>query len=103
MRSWPKLLFLSIVAGSLLYSCTKDDEDFWDWMVPETEDTTTSAEIKGYVFRPALVPATEQNVKQLKVPAGFKVNKFADQMGKPRILVVSNSGMCMFLTASAVL
>jgi glucose/arabinose dehydrogenase len=38
------------------------------------------------------VPATEQNVKQLKVPAGFKVNKFADQMGKPRILVVSNSG-----------
>lgn len=92
MKSWIKILAASIVVTGALYSCSKDDKDLWDWMIPETEDTTTSAGIKGYVFRPALVPATPQNVQQLKVPAGFKVEKFAEQLGQPRILAVSSTG-----------
>lgn len=92
MRSWIKILAASVAVASVLFSCSKDDKDFWDWMIPETEDTTTSAGIKGYVFRPALVPATAENVQQLKVPAGFKVSKFAEQLGKPRILAVSSTG-----------
>jgi glucose/arabinose dehydrogenase len=61
-------------------------------MIPETEDTSTSAQIQGYVFRPALVPATEANVAQLKLPAGFRIAKFADSLGKPRIIAVAPQG-----------
>jgi glucose/arabinose dehydrogenase len=80
-----------IVAVTLIISCNKD-ESLWDWMIPETEDTITSAEIKGFVFYPALAPATADNMKNLKVPAGFSVTKFADNLGKPRILVVNSNG-----------
>jgi glucose/arabinose dehydrogenase len=48
--------------------------------------------VEGYVFRPALVPASDENVGQLKVPAGFKVNKFSEGLGKPRILAVGPNG-----------
>lgn len=81
----------SVATIGLIFSCSKDDS-FWDWMIPETKDSTTTAQINGYVFRPALVPASPENVQQLKVPAGFTVKKFAEQLGKPRILVVSSAG-----------
>lgn len=61
-------------------------------MIPETDENPTATQIQGYVFKPALVPATDANVQQLKVPAGFTVNKFADNLGKPRILVTSPAG-----------
>lgn len=92
MKSWIKVMGVSAAAASIIYSCSKDDNSLWDWMVPETEDTTTSAQISGYVFRPALVPASAANVSQLKVPAGFTVSKFAEELGKPRILAVSSAG-----------
>lgn len=77
--------------GLVVIGCSKEDS-FWDWMIPETEDTTTAAQINGYVFRPALAPASAANVQQLKVPTGFKVAKFAEQLGKPRILAVGPGG-----------
>jgi glucose/arabinose dehydrogenase len=90
-----KFLTNTLAAGSILVaiviSCSKDN-DMWSWMIPETEDTTTAAQVNGYIFRPALVPASEENVRQLKVPAGFTVSKFAENLGKPRILTVSTTG-----------
>jgi glucose/arabinose dehydrogenase len=84
------ILFITgfVMASTLLY-CSKDD-DFWDTLIPETEDEPTSSQINGYVFRPGLAPANEANISQLKVPAGFAVNKFADNLGKPRIITVNN-------------
>jgi glucose/arabinose dehydrogenase len=84
---------LSVAAMLIIgvISC-KDGDDFWDSIIPETDKETTESQIEGYVFRPALVQATEENVNQLKVPEGFKVAKFSEGLGKPRILVVGNQG-----------
>ena len=92
MKPWMKITAAFVVTAALIYSCDKDNDDLWSWMIPETEDTSTAAQIDGYVFRPALVPASAENVAQLKVPAGFAVGKFADSLGKPRILAVSPAG-----------
>jgi glucose/arabinose dehydrogenase len=85
-------LFLTgfFLASTLLY-CNKDD-DFWDTLVPETEEDPTASQINGYIFRPALAPANDANIAQLKVPAGFAVNKFAGDLGKPRIITISSTG-----------
>ena len=91
MKSWLKALTVIAVGGVLVYSCSKDSK-MWSWMIPQTSDTTTTAQVTGYVFTPALEPATAANVQQLKVPAGFTVAKFADGVGKPRILLVSPAG-----------
>lgn len=100
MKSIFRFLLVAAVSGVLVVSCNKDD-DFWDWMVPETDDTATAAQVAGYVFYPALVPATDANVQQLKVPAGFAVAKFADGLGKPRILAVSSTGTVYFSNREA--
>jgi len=87
IRTLSVALFLTVVASG----CKKGDK-LWDTEVPETDESPTSAQINGYIFRPALVPATDQNIGQLKVPAGFNIRKFADKLGKPRIITVSSSG-----------
>lgn len=91
MKMWMRGAAIAVALTGLAYGCSKDD-DFWDWMVPETEDEPTSGQINGYIFRPALAPASAENVQQLKVPTGFTVAKFAEELGKPRILVVSPAG-----------
>ena len=78
------------ILTALAYGCKKNS--IWDTFIPETDEDPTAAQISGYVFRPALVPASSENVSQLKVPSGFKVSKFAEHLGKPRILVTSASG-----------
>jgi len=92
----------------IIISC-KDGDNFWDSIIPETNKETTESQIEGYVFRPALVAANDENVGQLKVPAGFKVTKFAEGLGKPRILLINNNhvytsdrdaGIVMMLTDS---
>jgi len=91
MKAWIKTLTTVAILSGLAYSCTKHD-DFWESIIPETKEEPTSSEIKGYVFRPALAPASDANIQQLKVPQGFTVNKFADGLGKPRILAISSTG-----------
>jgi glucose/arabinose dehydrogenase len=71
--------------------CDKDS-DFWKAMIPETDKDPTSTQVNGYVFYPALRPASEQNVSQLKVQTGFTISKFAEGLGKPRMLVAGESG-----------
>ena len=61
-------------------------------LVPETEEKPTLAQVTNYVVRPGLVPASEANVQRLKVPAGFRVTKFAEGLGKPRMLTVGGAG-----------
>lgn len=87
------LLFTALAAFSA--GCDKDD-DVMGTVVPETDEDPTTARIQGYVFRPGVMPATEANVQQLKVPEGFTVDKFADDLGKPRILAVSSTGDVYF-------
>ncbi|WP_018619399.1 PQQ-dependent sugar dehydrogenase [Spirosoma luteum] len=83
---------LGTAAGlGLVLACTKGADIFKE-MIPETDDQPTTAQVQGYVFRPALVPATDENIRQLKVPAGFTVTKYADQLGKPRMLAISPAG-----------
>lgn len=91
MRNWLKGIGLLSTAGLILYGCTKDNS-LWNWMIPETSDSTTTAQVAGFVFNPAIEPATPENIAKLRVPAGFTVSKFADSVGKPRILVISTTG-----------
>jgi len=76
---------------AITVSC-KEGQDFWDSMIPETDKEPTTTQVAGYVFRPALAPASEENVSKLKVPSGFQVSKYAEDMGKPRMMVVSSTG-----------
>jgi glucose/arabinose dehydrogenase len=82
---------LTIMLASLVVSC-KDGDSLWDSIIPETDEEPTSTQIEGYVFYPAVQGATDANIAQLRVPAGFKINKFADGVGKPRILVADANG-----------
>lgn len=86
-----KLVIFSASMLMLVASCG-DDDSFWDAMVPETDKEETATQVEGYVFYPAVQAATEANVAQLRVPAGFTINKFAEGVGKPRILVVNSNG-----------
>lgn len=83
-----------VVAGftslALLTGC--DKEDIVDAQIPETNQQPTQSQIEGNVFEPALVEATDQRIAQLQVPAGFTIAKYADSLGKPRMLAVSASG-----------
>ena len=51
-------------------------------------DTVVTASVQGYVFKPAHVKPTDERVRQLSVPQGFTIQKFAEDLGKPRMLVV---------------
>jgi glucose/arabinose dehydrogenase len=44
------------------------------------------------VFKPGKVDATDARVSQLKAPAGFAVTKFAEKLGKPRMMAVTPNG-----------
>lgn len=91
MKTWKKVAMTCCVAAAVVFACDKDD-NFWDWMIPETEDSTTTAQVDGYVFRPAQVPATDERIAQLKLPSGFKVAKFAESLGKPRMIAITPQG-----------
>jgi len=83
------LLLSGLVVAALLAACSKDE---FNAQIPETNKEPTSAQIEGNVFEPALVPATDQRIAQLRVPAGFVIAKYADSLGKPRQLAVSPAG-----------
>lgn len=84
------ILLAGMVMASVLASCSKDE--VFDTQIPETNQQPTTAQVQGNVFEPALVPATDERIAQLTVPAGFSIAKFADQLGKPRMLTVSEGG-----------
>ncbi|MDJ1469546.1 PQQ-dependent sugar dehydrogenase [Cytophagaceae bacterium NT2B1] len=75
----------------MLTGCDSNDED--------DPDGLTSVE--GHVFHPVQEQATDQNVAQLKVPANFTVSKFAENLGKPRMLAVGSDGQVYFTDRDA--
>ncbi|RZK17995.1 MAG: YbhB/YbcL family Raf kinase inhibitor-like protein, partial [Flavobacterium sp.] len=50
----------------------------------------SDVEIVGHIFKPVELPAP--NISQLKVPAGFKISKFAENLGNARIISISPAG-----------
>src|ERR1700712_3828592 len=53
---------------------------------PITGVTTT------HIYRPKPIPATAERIRTLKVPPGFKVSVFAENVGYPRIMRVTPDG-----------
>ncbi|WP_162054473.1 PQQ-dependent sugar dehydrogenase [Pontibacter pamirensis] len=51
-----------------------------------------TASMEGHIYKPVKVPATDERVRQLKVPAGFTITKFAENLNKPRMLAVNSDG-----------
>ncbi|WP_066829382.1 PQQ-dependent sugar dehydrogenase [Rufibacter ruber] len=58
----------------------------------QTKKPAVSESMQGHIFKPAVLEPTEAHVRQLKVPAGFTVTKFAENLGKPRMLAVAPDG-----------
>lgn len=48
--------------------------------------------VDGHVFRPAVVEATPERIRGLKVPEGFEVSVFARDLKEPRMLAVGQNG-----------
>ncbi|KEO75751.1 PQQ-dependent sugar dehydrogenase [Anditalea andensis] len=77
----------------LLLACSSDTiSEFWDSIIPETNEDPTQSQISTYVFKPAQLSATDERIQQLRVPQGFSVRKFADELGEARILAATSSG-----------
>ena len=73
MKYFPSLFVLFLLTASLS---------------TRAQDTVVTASVQGYVFKPAHVEPTDERVQQLTVPQGFTIKKFAEDLGKPRMLVV---------------
>ncbi len=52
-----------------------------------------TASVEGHIFKPARVEATDERLKQLKVPEGFQITKFAEGLNKPRMILVTDAGL----------
>src|SRR5690554_2405182 len=90
MKKWYYPLGILAICVGLVLGCMK--EGFWDSIIPETDEESTQSQITGYVFKPAIVPASDERVQQLNVPDGFSVQKFGENLGNPRILVTTSGG-----------
>ena len=55
-------------------------------------DPINGARVEGYVFQPEKIPATNERVAELQAPPGFTVMKYAEDMGKPRMLAARPDG-----------
>jgi glucose/arabinose dehydrogenase len=80
----------AIIILLVMMACT--NKPIQQNQIPETDGSPTSANISGNIFKPAVVKASDSLIQQLKVPAGFTVNKFASDLGKPRIIVIDSAG-----------
>ena len=76
---YPVALFFILLG--LAISCSEDD-DFWSSSIPETEEEPTQSQISGYVFKPAVQMPTDENIQQLQLPEGFKIQKICRKFGR---------------------
>ena len=56
------------------------------------ENNVISEKVEGYIFKPKETKPTEAHVQSLKLPSGFRISKFAEEVGKPRMIKVSANG-----------
>ncbi|QHT68907.1 sorbosone dehydrogenase family protein [Rhodocytophaga rosea] len=87
-----KPLAIGFACASMLLGGCQDKEDEKE-TIPQNEYEPTFTKVTGYVFKPAIVPASDENVNKLNKPQGFTVNKFAEGGGKFRMLAVSSTGV----------
>lgn len=57
------------------------------WSFAQEKDDLISESIATNVYKPKVVDATEERIANLKLPAGFEIKKFAEDLGEPRILI----------------
>ncbi|MBX9603806.1 MAG: PQQ-dependent sugar dehydrogenase [Bryobacteraceae bacterium] len=62
------------------------------WQSLAQEQKPVDVRIVGHINKPAQITATGERILGLKVPAGFRVQRFASQLGNPRILAVAPDG-----------
>lgn len=58
----------------------------------QQEEEPVRARMENHVFKPAKRAATAERVQQLQVPPGFKVEKFAEDLGESRMIAISDAG-----------
>lgn len=58
-----------------------------------------TATIEAHVVKAAPLEATPERIAALKLPAGFRIEAFARDLGAPRVIVVSPTGRSMSATA----
>lgn len=56
------------------------------------EPKPTDVKIINHVYEPVQLKVTDDLIRQLKLPDGFRIQKFADGLGKPRIMTVAEDG-----------
>lgn len=56
------------------------------------QQTTDSKAFTNHIVQPALVPASDANLAQLRVPAGFRVTKYIEGLKHPRVITVADDG-----------
>ena len=86
------LLLILLVSVCSTHVYAQRDTGLRGATIPETRDDPTDAPITTHVFKPAKRDATDERVRQLRVPAGFKIEKFAEDLGEARILATSDGG-----------
>ncbi|MFT3784661.1 MAG: PQQ-dependent sugar dehydrogenase [Tepidisphaeraceae bacterium] len=64
---------------------------FGQAMLATTQPTDVT--ITGHVYEPLKLKATDENIAQLKAPAGFAVTKFAEGLVNPRMMAVADDGV----------
>lgn len=56
------------------------------------QNKVISEDVKGHIYKPEMVKATEERISKLKLPSGFTIKKFAENLKTPRIIEVSDNG-----------
>jgi glucose/arabinose dehydrogenase len=73
------------VIGALLIPAFAQAQD-------NDRDEPIESSVRGNVYMPSRQDATEERVSQLKVPQGFRVSKFAEDLGNSRTIAVHPNG-----------
>ena len=58
----------------------------------QEKNTVISETITGNIYKPKTVKATNSLISQLSLPDGFEIKKFADGLGKPRMMALGADG-----------
>lgn len=81
-----------VAAAALAFAGTT----FWGTRVVRAFERDLSnpvdATIQAHVYVPTRLPATDALVRQLRLPDGFRIQKFADNLENPRMLAVADDG-----------
>ena len=67
-------------------------------VIAHAEDQISPTEITAHVLKPKAVAATEERLASLQIPEGFHLEKYADGLGKPRMLAFHPSGSGLYVT-----